>query len=256
MVFIYITSLNCLYNTMSTIAEFISNVNISLNALPVDSKIPNKYVFNMGRNVVADFLKKESESRRITTASEGWSEIDCVEMIEVPVMECGGVDVYLCEKMMRSKYQLPDTFTGYNGNIIKHVASVNFGQIYEPLRGIRIWNDVQKREVKKKNQKYYVFINQHLYIPIPKGEQSAPEQIRIEAYFKNKWEVAGYKSLGCKKCEECISVLNSDFVCPEFLLNAVTKETITIIMNKYKIQQDNRVDNNTQNLTEPLKPST
>ena len=151
---------------MATISEFISLVNISLNALPVDSKIPNKYVFQMGRNVVADFLKKESESRRITTASEGWSEIDCVEMIEVPLMECGGVEVNLCEKMMRSKYQLPDTFTGYNGNIIKHVASVNFGQIYEPLRGIRLWNDVQKREVKKKNQKYYVFINQHLYIPV------------------------------------------------------------------------------------------
>jgi len=240
---------------MATISEFISLVNISLNALPVDSKIPNKYVFQMGRNVVADFLKKESESRRITTASEGWSEIDCVEMIEVPLMECGGVEVNLCEKMMRSKYQLPDTFTGYNGNIIKHVASVNFGQIYEPLRGIRLWNDVQKREVKKKNQKYYVFINQHLYIPIPKGEQSAPEQIRIEAYFKNKWEVDEYKSLGCKTCKDCVSVLESQFVVPEFLLNPVVKETVNIIMNKYKIQSDNKTDMNSQNLTEQQKPS-
>lgn len=241
---------------MATISEFISLVNISLNALPVDSKIPNKYIFGVGRMVTADFLKKESESRRITTASEGWSEIDCVEMIEVPLMECGGVEVNLCEKMMRSKYQLPDTFTGYNGNIIKHVASVNFGQIYESLRGIRLWNDVQKREGKKKNQKYYVFINQHLYIPIPKGEQSSPELIRIEAYFKNKWEVDEYKSLGCKTCKDCVSVLDSQFIVPEFLLNPVVKETVNIIMNKYKLQSDNRTDSNTQNLTEQLKPTT
>lgn len=238
-----------------TISEFISNCNLTLNALPVDSKIPNKYVFSIGRNVVADFLKKDSESRRITTASEGWSEIDCVEMVEVPLMECGGVDVNLCEKMMRSKYQLPDTFTGYNGNIIKHVASVNFGQIYEPLRGIRLWNDVQKREIKKKNQKYYVFINQHLYIPIPKGEQSSPEQIRIEAYFKNKWEVEEYKALGCKKCEKCVSVLQSEFVCPEFLLSSVTKETVNIIMSKYKIQTDDLINLNQSLKTEQFKPT-
>lgn len=240
---------------MSTIAEFISNVNVTLNTLPVDSKIPNKYIYNIGLAVTSDFLKKDSESRRITTISEGWSEIDCVEMIEVPLMECGGVDVNLCSKMMRSKYQLPDTFTGYNGNLIKHVASVNFGQIYEPLRGIRIWNDVQKRETKKKNQKYYVFINQHLYIPIPKGEESSPEQMRIEAYFKRKWEVDQYKSLGCKTCKDCISVLNSEFICPEYLFYAIVKETVSIIFTKFKIPSDNRIDSNSNNLTEPLKPS-
>lgn len=237
------------------INEFISTVNNTLNALSVDAKIPNRYIFNVGRQVVADFLKKESESRRITTASEGWSEIDCVKMIEVPLMECGGIDVNLCERMMRSEYKLPDTFTGYNGNIIKHVASVNFGQIYEPLRGIRLWNDVQKREVKKKNQKYYVFINQHLYIPIPKGEEESPEQIRIEAYFKNKWEVEEYKTIGCKSCKKCISVLDSEFVSPEFLLNAVIKETVNIILTKYKLQHDNRQDLNNFNITEPLKPT-
>lgn len=240
---------------MPSVKEVISSINLTLNALPVDSRLPNKYVFNLAQNVTADFLKKESESRRITTASEGWGEIDCIEMIEVPLMECGGVDVNLCEKMMRSKYHLPDTFTGYNGNIIKHVASVNFGQIYEPLRGIRLWNDVQKREVKKKNQKYYVFINQHLYIPIPKGEQSAPQQIRMEAYFKNKWEVEEYKSLGCKDCKKCISVLDSEFVCPEFLLNAVVKETVNIILTKFKIQTDDKIDNNQTNKSEPPKPT-
>ena len=238
-----------------SIKEFISNISNTVNALHVDSKIPNKYIFNIGRTVVADFLKKDSESRRITTASEGWSEIDCVEMIEVPLMECGGVDVNLCSKMMRTKYKLPDTFTGYNGNIIKHVASVNFGQIYEPLRGIRLWNDVQKREYKKKNQKYFVFINQHLYIPIPKGEESAPEQIRIEAYFKNKWEVDIYRNLGCNSCEKCVSILDSDFVVPEYLQNAVNKETVNIILTKYKVRSDNLTDNNQTNLTEPLKPS-
>lgn len=223
-----------------------------MNSISVDLRLSNKYIYNIGKDVVGDFLKKDSESRRITTASEGWSELECVPMEEVPISECGGIELYLCEKLMRTKYKLPETFTGYNGNIIKHVASINFGQIYEPLRGIRLWNDVQKREVKKKNQKYYVFINQYLYIPIPKGEQSSPEQIRIEGYFKHQWEVKQLNEINCSSCDKCVSVLDSEFVCPEYLLSAVTKETVNIILTKNKIVPDvihnlNELDKNTQN---------
>lgn len=221
-----------------SIKEFISGISNTLNAINVDTRLPNKYIYNLGVDVVGDFLKKDSESRRITTASEGWSEIECIPMIEVPISECAGIDVYLCEKMMRTKYKIPDTFTGYNGNIIKHVASINFGQIYEPLRGIRLWNDVQKREVKKKNQKYYVFINQYIYIPIPKGEQTSPEQIRIEGYFKHQWEVKKLNQLNCTSCDKCINILDSEFVVPEYLQNAVNKEVINIILTKLKITPD------------------
>lgn len=225
-------------------SEFISNVNNTLNAISVDLRLSNKYIFNLGRTVVADFLKKESESRRVTTISEGWSELECLDMQEVPITECAGIDVYLCQKLMRTKIKVPETFTGYNGNLIKHVASVNFGQIYEPLRGIRLWNDVQKREIKKKNQKYYVFVNQYIYIPIPKGELESPETIRIEAYFKNKWEIEklNHSKEACKSCNPktpCVSVLDSDFVCPEYLVHDVIKETVNLIILKYKLPADN-----------------
>lgn len=234
---------------MGSIKKFISEVNQTINANSVDLRIPNKYIYNLGVDIVADFLKKESEARRITTASEGWSEIACFPMQEVPMSECAGIDVYLCERMMRTVNKVPPTFTGYNGNIIRHVASLNFGQIYEPLRGLRIWNDVQKREVKKKNLKYYVFINQYIYIPLPKGDTSTPEKIRIEAYFKSKWEIEKINNStdACESCDPktpCIDFLDSDFVCPEYLLSPVIQETSRVILTKFKIPEDNKPDLN------------
>lgn len=213
--------------------EFVSIVQNTLNSVSSDLFISPKYIVKMGQDIVSDFLKKDSESRRVTTVSEGWSELECLPMIEVPVTECS-LDTYLCTKLMRTKDKLPETFSGYYGNLIKNVASVNFGQFYDFVRSPRQWKDIQNREFKNKHQKYYFFLNQYIYIP-----NSEVEEIRVEALFKNKWEVEKFNLKNCTTCKnKCIKPLDSEFVCPDYLLNPVITETINKIAVKYKINPE------------------
>jgi len=226
--------------------EFVSLINNSLNAISDDVWVSPKYILDLGKDVLADFLKKESESRRITNASEGWSELDCLKMIQVPINECAELDTHLCTTLMRTKDKLPETFTGYYGNIIKTVASLNFGQFYDPVRSPRVWRDIQNREFQDKTIKYYFFINGYIYIP-----NSDVESIRVEAYFQNKWEVDAYNKKNCESCKQgCIKPLDYEFVAPEYLLSAVQTEVINKILVRFKIPPDNLIDNNSFQKTE------
>lgn len=226
--------------------EFISIVQNSLNSLSNDMFISPKLILNIGRDIVSDFLKKDSESRRVTTISEGWAELECLPMVEVPVTECSDLDTRLCTKLMRTKDKIPETFSGYYGNLIKQVASINFGQFYDFIRSPRLWKDIQNRPFKDNRIKYYFFINGYIYIP-----NSDVESIRVEALFKNKWEVDILNKKQCSTCKEgCVKPLDYEFVCPDYLLNPVQAETVNKLINKFNIPIDERIDLNSYQKTE------
>lgn len=224
--------------------QFVSSIQVPLTSLSPDLRLSPKFILTIGQSVVADFLKKDSESRRVSKASEGWSELQYLPMEEVSINECGDLGAY-CNKLMKSKIKVPDTFTGYYGNIIKYVSSLNFKTNYQPLRTPSLWRDIQEREFVDKRIKYYFFINQYLYIP-----NSEVEAIRMEAYFKNPLQVHQINNKNCKECDKCVKYMDLDFICPEYLLNDVKKETMNIILTKYKIQPDERDDLNKFNKTE------
>lgn len=211
--------------------QLISNLNNKLRALNIDDYISPRYLLYIAIDVTGDFLKKQSDRARLMRETEGWTEIENIPMISVPISECG-LDTTICTSLMRTKIVLPETFTGAFGNIIKHVSSLNFGTVYE-LTTPKEWRNIQKREFKG-GVKYYFWINGYLYIP-----NSEVENIRVEAFFKYKWEAEIINQKNCPDCNtSCIKPLNSIFVCPENLINDVIKETVLQVANSLQIPQD------------------
>ena len=152
----------------------------------------------------------------------------------------------MCTKLTRTKDKIPETFSGYYGNLIKQVASINFGQFYDFIRSPRLWKDIQNRPFKDNRIKYYFFINGYIYIP-----NSDVESIRVEALFKNKWEVDILNKKQCSTCKEgCVKPLDYEFVCPDYLLNPVQTETVNKLINKFNIPIDERIDLNSHQKTE------
>jgi len=226
------------------IIQFISDVSNTLKANNLDDFISPRYIYNSAQSIIADFLKKENNSNRLTfKVIEGWSEIPNIPMIEVGISECN-LGVNTCQKLMRSKYQLPEMYESKFGGLIKQVMSLNLGTDYKNVYSPKQYVAASKREFG--NGRYFFFLNNYLYIPVKTKEEGSPEICRMEAYFKNKWDVDQYIVKIESECADCnISVdkckrfLDYQMVIPFGLENDVKKELLNILLKSKQIQSDN-----------------
>ena len=219
------------------IRQYISDITNQIKQYSMDSYISPKFIYSETININSDFLKKDHEK-----LSQGGSEIKCLNLVEVDVVECAELDIRMCEKLMRSKNRLPDTFSYSFGNIIKHVASINFSSFYDPVTP-RQWNAIQKREFRDPNKYYYFFIDGYIYIPVPKKQVINVEALRVDAYFISKYEVDVFNLTNseCIDCQnnKCLSPLDYELVCPGYLLNDVKKELLNRLGSLFlKVQLD------------------
>lgn len=225
------------------VRQFISDIQTSVKAVSVDAFIPPRFIFYEAQNIVSDFLKKDNDAKKkLSRLNDGWNELECVELQEIPVIQCSDIDVRLCDKVMKSKKRLPDIYSFSFGNIINYVASVNFSYFFDPTSP-RQWNNIQKRQYKDKNKYYFYMIDNYLYIPVPKGNDLPVEEVRMKAYFMDGSSVEAFRSkVDCKDCpkpDPCKSPLDYDMVIPSYLISDVKKELINRLLGSYlKITPD------------------
>lgn len=214
------------------IKQYISNLVNDFKAYEGDMQLSPKFLYYKSIDIGADFVaKSNSAMRRLYKLQEGWKAIECLEMEEVPVTECCDIDTRICQKLMKSKYPIPNTFTSMFGNVIKYVSSNNLGSFYDPTTP-RDWKAKQKREFKDKSKKFYWLINNYIYIPIPIGELGTPESIRLEGWFIEPWKADELNALNDNK-EICINPLDYEMPLPESLRNDVSKEMYNQLRQVY-----------------------
>jgi len=225
------------------VKQFISDIQTTVKATTSDEFLPPRYIYYEAQNIISDFLKKDNDAKKkLARLQDGWSEIDCIELEEIPVIQCGDVDVRLCDKVMKSIHRLPESYSFSFGNIISHVASINFSYFFDPVNP-RQWNNIQKRQYKDKSKYYYYIIDNYLYIPVPKNVDLPVGIVRMKAYFMDKAKVEDFKNLrDCKECPKnapCKSPLEYEMVIPSYLINDVKKELLSRLSSLYlKITSD------------------
>lgn len=235
---------------MPTWKQFISDIQTSIKAISSDSFIPPRYIYSETQTILADYIKKDNDSKKkLTRISDGWSELECIDLEEIDVIQCADINVRMCNKMMKSLHPIPEIYTYSYGDIIEYVASPNFSYFFTPITP-REWGNIQKQKYKNKNKYYYFIIDRYLYLPVPKEIDLPIETLRMKAYFKDKKETEKFSNLkscgDCPKPDGCKSVLDYDVVMPSYLENDVKKELLNRIANIYlKISLDEYPNLNT-----------
>lgn len=233
--------------------SFISDIQSSIKAVSSDSYIPPRYIYSEAQNITAFFLKTDNDAKKkLSSISEGWSELECIKLEEVEVINCPDIDVRLCDKMMKSVHPIPDIYTYSYGNIIEYTASPNWSYFFDPTTP-RKWRNIQKQKYKDKNKYYYFIIDHYLYLPIPKEVDLPIESLRMKAYFMDKKSTEKFKGFGdcgtCPKEELCKSTLDYEMVIPSYLVSAVKDELIRKLSQVYlKVPGDNYPNLNTNDL--------
>lgn len=229
-----------------TIREFISDINNDLKANSIDSWISPVFIYSKAKDIIADFLKKDNSSNlTIYSQEENWSHIPCIDMYEVPLQSCG-LDISLCQRVMKSKKRLPNLLTSKVAPLIKEVASIDYSKTYSYIKSFSQWKNTQKQEFISK--RYFLIIDGYLYIPIGKKDvEGSPEKVTLTGYFQEKSQVDEF--INGKQCKK---LADYDIVCPSFLLNDVRKEVLNQIRSVYlQVREDSLPNLSGNEITNP-----
>jgi hypothetical protein len=216
------------------IGDLISEIRNDIRALNIDDFIPPKYIFNKLKGYCSLFIKRDSDNRRLFKLNNLWTTITCLSLQKSSLIQCCDIDIPSCKSVMKSVLQLPELYSTIYGNLI-NVTSVDGSTVYLQSSPNQ-YKDLFNREYYNKKQKYFWIENNYLIIP-----DTEVEVVTVRGMFINGAEAK--KLNNCEKQiassnsnsnKNCTSILDEEFVCPDYLLAVVKQETLKDILNGFK----------------------
>jgi len=210
-----------------TIREFISIIRHNLNSLTLDSYISGEYIYNVGLSISKLLAKRESDSRRIFKNTFNFTMINCIELEEVNAMQCAGISLPKCKKMMRSKKPIPEAFTSNYGSIM-FVFNPDKSKDYIEVSPIA-YKSISNQEFKSKGKGYFWLENKYLIIP-----DSEVEIVSIFGLFSDPIST-----------DNCGKILDIQFPTLDYLISSVIELTTKTIITSKQVATDENSNLNT-----------
>lgn len=224
---------------MSTVRDVISRVRSMEKLISSDASITDRVIMRELKSKAILYIKRETDKRKLWQTSTIFTQVPCIELIEVPMSDC--CDYVSDQRLARSRFQLPKISEGVYGLLIHGVFSSDSGRKIKELTLSRYIN-LLKLGLPTKDV-YYWFYDRYLYISTP-----YVKVINIWAYFEEDVpDNLLYPDCECpnqKLRDPCLNPLDLEFKCPGYLEDIVVKDTIKTILESYfRIQVDQTSDN-------------
>lgn len=225
---------------MSTLRQLVSNVRSMHRILSTDSMITDRAIASEIRRISLLLIKRETNLRKLWSTDTVFTTLPCLEMIEVPISDCGNFNENLM--IARSKYKLPKIAEGNYNYVIQGVYSINvLGGKGKKLKEISINRYLNLLKLPaKKNEEYFWINNDYLYVT-----SSFVEKVRISALFtEDVPNTLMYPESDCfgvnySLKDYCMNPLDKSFFLPSYLEKQVLQMTSeTLRQNYFQIQQD------------------
>lgn len=213
-------------------SEFVSRVRNGLNSINKDQRIPNRYILNVGINIVKDFVSKNLFRNLLAKDVSLITYIDCLPMEPLDKVDCDIVEFKRCKDLMVSTCELPELFeTSFGYSVISVHAIDELSEIeFKPI-DLKQYRRNQNRQGTDKKRYYYVKGNK-LYIPDSQARVVSVELITLYPEDADK--------CNCNpKEEDCKDIYDSKFIVPSKYIENVVKATIQEIAFKKQIPIDN-----------------
>jgi hypothetical protein len=185
-------------------------------------------------------IKRETNLRKLWATDTLFTTIPCLEMIEVPISDCGDYSENIM--ISRSKYKLPRIAEGNYNYVIQGVYSINvLGGTGKRLKEITINRYLNLLKLPaKKNEEYFWINDDYLYV-----SSAFVEKVRISALFMdNIPNDVMYPESCCSSDnytleEYCMNPLDKKFYLPGYLEKQVMQlASETLLKTYFRVQQD------------------
>lgn len=212
-----------------TVNQVISDIRNDLRAVNLDDYIPAKYLHNKLLDTAKLFIKREADNMKLQLYPSIWVTIDMFQMEETTLIGCSDVAIPKCDKIMKSKLQLPAIYTTRYGYLL-NISSLDYNRNYTQITP-RDYANIKTRRYQDPNKRYFWIYNGYLVIP-----DAMVESVTLRAVFCDKAQ--GLKLEGCGT-SSCIRLLDQEFTVPGHLLDDVKNATaIKILSGRQRVQPD------------------
>lgn len=223
---------------MSTVREVVSRVRSMDKMVSSDNTITDRAIASELKSKAIFYIRRETDKRRLWNTATIFSNIPCLEMIEVPTSDC--CDYESDQFIARSKHQLPKISEGIYGLLIHGVFSVDSSQRLKETTLTRYINLLKLGLPNK--EVYFWFYNRYLYV-------SSRTVKVVNLWFYAEEDIPDnllYPDCPCNAPppNPCINPLDLEFKCPGYLEDVVVKDTLqTILTTYYRVPVDHTSDN-------------
>lgn len=214
---------------LKTNLDFVSRVSAGLNALDKDSRIPKRYILNLGREKAEFFLSQKLNDRSIFREDNLYTTIDCVELKAQEVVRCEILEFRRCKSIMKSKNKLPKLIYSRYGSSLKEVTTADDEREFKYTTPSQYRRDLQRSE--KEDCIYYYVKDDYLYLI--DTEIQLVNLYLITTQLENAAKVSS-----CGEVNECKSLWEYGFVVPDKMGEIVIAETIKELSLKKQIPAD------------------
>lgn len=211
--------------------EIISEIRNDLRALNIDDKISARYILAKLRGFLALYLKRENDQFRLHNLDGVWTTVECVPMVPSNNVECCGIVIPKCKLWMKSKTDIPDSYTSKYGPLLKNVTSMR-GDIEFHKTTPQDYAKMLNRRYLDRSKKYYWIENKRIVIP-----DTEVEYINFDIGAKEHGKALKMSECnpgGCSPDNKCWEPLEEEFPCPAYLEAQVKSDTIANLYNFYK----------------------
>lgn len=214
-------------NGLSTNADFVSSIIGSLNSVTKDDRIPRRLVLSIGESKARNYISQKLLDRTLHNETNLFTTISCLVMEPQDLIKCDVLEFRRCSSLMRSKHKLPGLIFSRYGDSTISVTSVD-GEIEFSKSSVSDYANNKKRKSYNLTKNYYIHDN---YLYIPEHEIEAVSVILIS---QNPYSCELIDSCGNSDKNDCKSIWEYPFICPDKTIDAIRRETSVELATIYK----------------------
>lgn len=218
---------------MGTIGEAISRVRNVIKSVKEDAFITDRFIYELIWKYAKTLIKRESMLNDIYKYTSLFTEIPCMDLIDVDKVEacCTGIRTNCTIK--RTKEKLPKLLETTMGPVIREISSLDYSVSTIRTYPTVYTNMTKTSGFKYNKNKYYWYLDGHIYVPNVEWEA-----IRVQAIFED-----GTETLRCNDdSDDCRNEQDRSLPIPEHLFSEIEQMVLKEILTAGQIPSDGADD--------------
>jgi hypothetical protein len=218
---------------MNTIGDSTSRVRNVLKAVKEDPFLTDRFIYSLIMKYAKTLIKRESMTGEIYKYRNLFSEIPCLDLIEVDKVDACCIGIRTGCTFMRSREKLPELLQADDGPVIRAVTSLDYSQEAQQTYPTVYSTMTKTTSFKYNKTKYYWYLDGYIYLP-----NATWEGVRVQAIFDE--DVSG---LNCAEdSRECVQEQDRELSIPDHLFSEIEQMVLQEILTAGQIPTDGADD--------------